>query len=218
MSQFTDLAQPKGLGKLNGFLNNVSYISGYAPSQADAKLYAELASLYDKGPDAKFVNVRRWWDLINSYTKEEQAAFPEPTAEEGKAAEEVEEEESDDDLFGSDSDDDAAAEEARKALADKNKAKKKKAQKSNIIFDVKPYEAETDMAELEKLVRAIAKEGLSWGPSKLVPVAYGVKKLQITCVVEDEKIELEDLEETIKDIGDGEQVQSVDVAAMVRVG
>lgn len=33
--------------------------------------------------------------------------------------------------------------------------------------------------------------------AKLVPVAYGIMKLQITCVVEDEKVGTDFLEETI---------------------
>jgi elongation factor 1-beta len=41
---------------------------------------------------------------------------------------------------------------------------------------------------LEKSVRSIEMEGLVWGSSKLLPVAFGVKKLQIQCVVEDEKV------------------------------
>lgn len=39
------------------------------------------------------------------------------------------------------------------------------------------------MAELEKHVRSIQKEGLVWGASKLVAIGYGIKKLQITIVV-----------------------------------
>ena len=39
------------------------------------------------------------------------------------------------------------------------------------------------MAKLEESVRSIEMEGLVWGASKLVPVGYGVKKLQITLVV-----------------------------------
>jgi translation elongation factor EF-1beta len=39
------------------------------------------------------------------------------------------------------------------------------------------------MAELEKAVRSIEMEGLVWGASKLVPIGYGIKKLQITIVV-----------------------------------
>ena len=39
------------------------------------------------------------------------------------------------------------------------------------------------MAELEKSVRSIEMEGLVWGASTLVPIGYGIKKLQISLVV-----------------------------------
>lgn len=39
------------------------------------------------------------------------------------------------------------------------------------------------MAALEKEVRSIEMPGLVWGASKLVPIGYGIKKLQITIVV-----------------------------------
>lgn len=74
---------------------------------------------------------------------------------------------------------------------------------------------ETDMKELEAHVRAIDKDGLVWGASKLVPVGFGVKKLQINMVIEDEKISLADLEEEIQEIE--EFVQSTDVAAMQKL-
>ena len=35
--------------------------------------------------------------------------------------------------------------------------------KSNVILDVKPWDDETDMAELEKCVRSIEMDGLLWG-------------------------------------------------------
>ena len=38
--------------------------------------------------------------------------------------------------------------------------------KSNIILDVKPWDDETDMAELEKCVRSVQKDGLVWGACK----------------------------------------------------
>lgn len=56
--------------------------------------------------------------------------------------------------------------------------------KSNVILDVKPWDDETNMADLEAAVRTIEMDGLVWGVSKLVPLAYGIKKLQIVCVVE----------------------------------
>lgn len=35
--------------------------------------------------------------------------------------------------------------------------------KSNIILDVKPWDDETDMKELEKEVRNVSMDGLVWG-------------------------------------------------------
>jgi translation elongation factor EF-1beta len=51
------------------------------------------------------------------------------------------------------------------------------AAKSNMIFDVKPWDDETDLAEMEKLVRSVQMDGLLWGTAKLVPVGYGIKKV-----------------------------------------
>ena len=39
------------------------------------------------------------------------------------------------------------------------------------------------MKALEESVRSVEMEGLVWGASKLVPIGYGIRKLQITLVV-----------------------------------
>jgi translation elongation factor EF-1beta len=39
------------------------------------------------------------------------------------------------------------------------------------------------MKALEDSVRSVEMEGLVWGASKLVPIGYGIRKLQITLVV-----------------------------------
>lgn len=54
-----------------------------------------------------------------------------------------------------------------------------------------------DMAALEAEVRAIQKDGLLWGTSKLAPVGFGIKKLQITCVIEDAKVRFSCVEMTV---------------------
>lgn len=46
-------------------------------------------------------------------------------------------------------------------------------------------------------MRSVQADGLLWGTSKLVPVGYGIKKLQIACVVEDDKVGTDMLEEEI---------------------
>lgn len=48
---------------------------------------------------------------------------------------------------------------------------------------MKPWDDETDMKGLEEAVRSVEQDGLLWGASKLVPIGYGIKKLQITLVV-----------------------------------
>ena len=79
-----------------------------------------------------------------------------------------------------------------------------------MTLQVKPWDDETDMEAMEKDVRAIEKDGLLWGASKLVPVGYGIKMLQINLVIEDAKISLDELQEEIQEIED--HVQSTDVA------
>lgn len=124
------------------------------------------------------------------------------------------------DLFGSESEEeDEEAKKLREQRVAAYTAKKSKKPtliaKSNIILDVKPWDDETDMQVMEKEVRKVAMDGLVWGASKLVPLAYGIKKLQISCVVEDEKVSVDDLQEKLQDIED--YVQSVDIAAFNKV-
>lgn len=70
---------------------------------------------------------------------------------------------------------------------------------------------ETNMKELQANVRSIEIEGLTWGASKLVPVGYGISKLQVNLVVEDEKVSIDDLQAKIE--GDEDHVQSTDVVS-----
>ncbi|XP_076457223.1 elongation factor 1-delta-like isoform X2 [Babylonia areolata] len=139
------------------------------------------------------------------------------------AADDDNEDEDDDfELFGDDDDDEEAekAREAKKkaaleAYAAKKSKKPELIAKSSIILDVKPWDDETDMKELERLVRTIEKDGLVWGTAKLVDLAYGIKKLVIVCVIEDAKISVDDLQEDITGFED--YVQSVDIAAFNKI-
>ncbi|XP_039457380.1 eukaryotic translation elongation factor 1 delta b (guanine nucleotide exchange protein) isoform X5 [Oreochromis aureus] len=133
------------------------------------------------------------------------------------AKEEEEEDDDDIDLFGSDEDEEAEKlkEQRLKEYAEKKAKKPAIIAKSSILLDVKPWDDETDMAKLEECVRSVQADGLLWGTSKLVPVGYGIKKLQIACVVEDDKVGTDMLEEEITKFED--YVQSVDVAAFNKI-
>jgi elongation factor 1-beta len=70
---------------------------------------------------------------------------------------------------------------------------------------------ETDMQALESTMRSLEMDGLTWGASKLVPLAFGINKLQVNLVVEDEKVSIDDLQAKIE--ADEEHVQSTDVVS-----
>ncbi|XP_008187648.1 uncharacterized protein LOC100165226 isoform X3 [Acyrthosiphon pisum] len=143
-----------------------------------------------------------------------------PSKPEEKETPKKNDEDDDVDLFGSESEEESeeAARLKAQRVAEYSARKSKKPTliaKSNIILDVKPWDDETDMKELEKAVRQVATDGLLWGASKLVPLAYGIHKLQISCVVEDEKVSIDWLQETLQEIEDF--IQSVDIAAFNKI-
>ncbi|KAJ4272021.1 Translation elongation factor 1 beta [Fusarium torreyae] len=227
---FTDLLTDAGATVLNNWLSTRSYITGQSASQADVATFKALSS----SPDAeKYPHAARWYKHIASYesqfaTLPGDASAPyttygpetaEVTVNPAKAPEKAEDDD-DVDLFGSDEEEEDAEavrvrEERLAEYRKKKETKPKTIAKSVVTLDVKPWDDETDMKALEEAVRAIEKDGLTWGASKLVPVGFGVKKLQINLVVEDEKISVSDLEEEIQELED--YVQSTDVAAMQKL-
>lgn len=87
--------------------------------------------------------------------------------------------------------------------------------KSNIIFDVKPWDESIDLSEMEAAVRGIEMDGLLWGTATTIPIAYGISKLRICCVIEDNKVSSDSLEAAICAFED--MVQSIDVLAFNKV-
>jgi len=129
-------------------------------------------------------------------------------------------EDDDVDLFGSDSEEESEAaaklkEDRLKAYQAKKSNKPVLIAKSNVILDVKPWDDDTDMKLMETNVRKIVADGLLWGAAKLVPLAYGIHKLQISCVVEDDKVSIDWLTEKLEELE--EYVQSVDIAAFNKI-
>ncbi|BEI83845.1 hypothetical protein CcaverHIS002_0404490 [Cutaneotrichosporon cavernicola] len=216
--------------ELEKHLSTRAYIDGDAASTADVAVFETL-----KLSDVKEPHTARWYKHIASYAGETsslptgKAPFAGVVAAAGAAAAEEEDDDEDIDLFGSDDEVDEEAERVKaERIAAYNKVKEAKKQeklasgkqlevaKSVVTLQVKPWDDETDMKELEDGVRAIEVDGLLWGASKLVPVGYGIKMLQITLVIEDAKVSLQDLQDKITD--DLEDfVQSTDVAAMQKL-
>jgi len=226
---FTDLVSDAGLHIANSYLTTRSYILGHTPSQADVVTYKALSGAPDA---AKYPHVARWYKHIASYESEFSTLpgdpskpyttyGPEATELPTNPKDKPADEDDMDDLFGSDEDEEEDPEvvkerEARLAEYKKKKeAKPKPAAKSLVTLEVKPWDDETNLEEMEQNVRAIEIDGLVWGASKLVAVGFGIKKLQINLVVEDEKVSLDDLQQQIEE--DEDHVQSTDIAAMQKL-
>ncbi|KAF0291375.1 Elongation factor 1-beta [Amphibalanus amphitrite] len=209
--QFGDLKSEAGLKKLNDYLADKSYIEGYGPSKADTVTFEALKG----APPTGLPHALRWYTQISSYGNE-RSKFPGSAP---SAAAAADDDDDDVDLFGSDDEDEAEKERVKAERVAAYAAKKaKKAAiiaKSSVLLDVKPWDDETDMKALEAEVRKIEMDGLVWGAGKLVPLAFGIKKLTIMCTVEDDKVSIEELTEKIE--ANEDFVQSVDIAAFNKI-
>lgn len=89
--------------------------------------------------------------------------------------------------------------------------------KSRLTIEIKPYEIETDLYSLAERITEIRREGyivvywrLTWsGCYKTVDVAYGMQKLVLEMLLDDDKIEVGEVIEAVEQ--QFEEVMSVDV-------
>ncbi|KAL7600974.1 hypothetical protein Lser_V15G22216 [Lactuca serriola] len=219
-----------GLKKLDEYLLSRSYITGYQASKDNLTVHAA----FTKPPSPQYVNVSRWFTHIDALLRifgvsaegsgvvvEGSASFPEeaiatpPVADTKAAADE--DEDSDVDLFGEETEEEKKIAEER-ATTVKASGKKKESGKSSVLLDVKPWDDETDMQKLEEPVRSVQMEGLLWGASKLVPVGYGIKKLQIMMTIVDDLVSVDTIiEERLTAEPINEYVQSCDIVAFNKI-
>merc|ERR1711957_86689 len=125
------------------------------------------------------------------------------------------------DPFADETEEDKAAEEeaekTRKLAEEKSKKTKKVViAKSLVTFDVKGYELGQDFEALAKKIKSeITMDGLVWmDKHETKEIAFGMKKLQIVMLIEDEKIATEDVFEVIESWD--EEVQSTDIVSFAK--
>ncbi|KAL8272074.1 hypothetical protein Esti_004009 [Eimeria stiedai] len=191
-----NLRADSGLEKLNSYMSSRSYISGYQPSQDDSLTAAKLLGPPSAG---RHPHAFRWYKHVSAFHPEEQASWPKGTM---KQETKKQQEDDDIDLFGDD--DDAAEVEKLKAKKKEEAAGKKKGviNKSSLVIEIKPASAETDLDEIARLAKGIQMEGLTWGEAaKKVPVAFGLYKLQLSCVIVDDKVDTSEITDQIEALG-----------------
>merc|ERR1712079_325269 len=221
VKMFGDLKSAAGVKALNEYLAEHSYIEGYVPSQADTAVFEALSG----SPKSDTPHALRWYNHIKSFAagmKQFPKASKDGSAYTSGAAAAASKADDDDDvdLFGSEKEEDdeekkRITEERLKAYHEKKSKKPALIAKTSVLLDCKPWDDETNMDEMLKSIKTIEMDGLLWGASKLVPVGYGISKLQVMCVVEDAKVSIDELQEKICEFEDF--VQSVDIAAMNKI-
>eukprot|EP00668_Euglena_longa_P045213 GGOE01060847.1.p1 GENE.GGOE01060847.1~~GGOE01060847.1.p1 ORF type:complete len:225 (+),score=52.75 GGOE01060847.1:41-676(+) len=206
------------LKTLNSTFRTNSFIKGFTLTKADAD---QFEALFGSNK-----NVIEWllrlakcpsFDPFGSAAAEDDfELFGDDDETPAPAKKESKDDDDDFDLFGD------QTEEEKQEIAEKLKkdaearlAAKQKGGKSSLVIDVKPWDDETNMAELEANVRSIEMEGLVWGASKFVEVAFGVKKLQIMLTISDDLVSVDELEEKIVAFED--HIQSMDIVVFNKV-
>ncbi|XP_052178025.1 elongation factor 1-beta [Diospyros lotus] len=221
---FSDLHTEAGLKSLEAFLAGKSFICCDKLTKDDIKVYA---AVLEKPSGSLFPNVSQWYDAVSSQlapsfpgkavgVRIAGQAAPAEAAPAKESKEEAPDEDDDLDLFGDETEEEKKAAEQREVT--KASTKKKESGKSSVLLDVKPWDDETDMKKLEEAVRSIEMPGLFWGASKLVPVGYGIKKMQIMMTIVDDLVSVDSLIEerlTVEPIN--EYVQSCDIVAFNKI-
>jgi len=212
------------LNRVEKALKKNDFMNGSQPTSLDNDEFEILKADEAQISPKNHPRVFGWYCFISRHSDARKAQWPKveakaaPVAAPKKAAAA---EDDMDDLFGDDSDDDGAAAAAQAALKkkaeEKKKVKKVVIAKSSVMFEVKPLDDTTNLDDLfARINKEIVMDGLVWGADmKKVPVAYGIFKLIIVCVVEDDKVSVDDVQERIEGLDD--MVQSVEIAAFNKI-
>ena len=219
------------LASLEKKLENNLFVKGAQPSHEDAEAFEKFITAKCVPDQDKFPSVWAWYSLMVLFEDEVIKSWkaltkPEQGKKGGKGKggkkedkkqekkEQKKEEEEDMDFFGEETEEDKKVkEEMKKKNKDKKKEKKKEVDKSHVILEVKGWEANQDLEALaKKIISTIKKDGLSWNTGyKLEEVAFGVKKLIIAFLAEDDKCSVQEITDELESWEN--DIQSVEVVS-----
>ena len=221
--------------EVNDYMKTRSYVEGYAFSAKDVEVFGKIGL-----PDQKqHPHAYRWYVHTAALSGSKclalvaggagskptpapaKAAAPKKAAP-AKPAPAAAEEEDDDDFWGDDEEqtEEEKAEAAKKLEEAKAKAmaklaKKEAAQRSLCALEIKPWEAEQDLMVLfQKIKDTFVRDGLKWSENcTLVDVAYGVKKIVCTAVI-NQTLSMDAIIEEITEEEFTDEVQSMVMTSM----
>ena len=95
-------------------------------------------------------------------------------------------------------------------LFEKTNNKNNKIPYSIILLEIKIWDSEQDLEHLVNKIHKIEKEGLYWKKEyKLEEIAFGIKKIILTLIVDDDKISIDELIDQIESWEN--EIHSVDI-------
>jgi elongation factor 1-beta len=221
------------LTAMEGKLKDNLFLRGGNPSGEDADALESFQQAKFIPDQEKNPNVWAWYSLMVLFEDEVVKSWKKEKKEKGekgekgkggkgkkkdeKKEEKKEEKNEDDDFdpFAEETEEDKAnlAKLKEKNKGEKKKEKKAEVQKSFVLIDVKVFEPEQDLDALaHKIQTTIKRDGLVWKQEyKLQEVAFGVKKIVMGLIVDDETVSVDDI---IDELTSWEnEIQSVDIVA-----
>ncbi|KAI9763983.1 MAG: Translation elongation factor 1 beta [Geoglossum simile] len=225
---FPNIASTARAAYLDKWLSTRSYITLHEPTSGDKDCFL---SLKISPSSQQYPHLYRWLKHIASYKSQfpalkaasdgseisslKEALAKLPQADSDAKAEEAGDET--DEEFTLSGDDETPEQEMERLEQErkrqeelKMKSKPKKVAMSTVVFDINVLRVRTDLKNLDKEVRKIEMDGLRWGVSKFVGVAYGIQKLRIEMVIEDEKVSTNDLQKDIMSITEEISQEEID--------
>ena len=229
--------------EVNTYMLTNSYVAGYAFSPADVEVFGKISLPdAGKYPHAYrwYIHIAALTGVkcLALVASASGGAAPAPAAKAAPApktapaakaapapapkAAEPAAEDDDDDFWGDDEEqtEEEKAEAAKKLEEAKAKAmaklaKKEAAQRSLCALEIKPWEAEQDlMALFQKIKDTFVRDGLKWSEKcTLVDVAYGVKKIVCTAVI-NQNLSMDAIIEEITEEEFTDEVQSMVMTSM----
>lgn len=109
----------------------------------------------------------------------------------------------------------AAQRQYSQAAATKKFSVSKQRQIYLVTVDFKPWEAGSDFSALETAIRSSQLPHVTWlqEPSSVLPIAYGVCKLRMRCLVDTSARDVDSVVTDLEEVVDEDFVQSIDVAS-----
>ena len=84
------------------------------------------------------------------------------------------------------------------------------------IIHIKPFDEETDLKALFEKIRTTQVKGCKWGETcNIKPLAFGIKILEISCVIEDDVCSEDDVIDAIMQFED--EVQSTEIVSFNKI-